>query len=211
MFKSTESRKKLYIVVLRLGIAFALLTSLFGFIVSMAAGETWSPLGDGTGADVYALAFNRSGNVYAGGNFTSAGSLVANSIAKWDGSAWSLLGSGLNNTVYALAVDGSGNLYAGGTFTTAGGVAANRVANGMAVPGYRSGPGPVGGSTPWSSTASGLCTPGGVSPLPPAGLPGGTVPPGFRWAAESAARCVPWRPMAAGICMPGGASPPPAA
>ena len=128
MFKSTESRKKLYIVVLRLGIAFALLTSLFGFIVSMAAGETWSPLGDGTGADVYALAFNRSGNVYAGGNFTSAGSLVANSIAKWDGSAWSLLGSGLNNTVYALAVDGSGNLYAGGTFTTAGGVAANRVA-----------------------------------------------------------------------------------
>ena len=77
---------------------------------------------------VYALAFDASGNLYAGGCFTTAGGVSANRIAKWDGSSWSALGSGMNDSVYALAVDASGNLYAGGYFTTAGGVSANRIA-----------------------------------------------------------------------------------
>ena len=34
-------------------------------------------------------------NLYAGGNFTTAGGVPANYIAKWDGSAWSALGSGI--------------------------------------------------------------------------------------------------------------------
>ena len=55
-----------------------------------------------------------SGNLYAGGDFTTAGGVSANCVAKWDGSAWRALGSGLNSVVRALAVDGSGNLYAGG-------------------------------------------------------------------------------------------------
>ena len=67
---------------------------------------------------------------YAGGDFTTAGGVTANRIAKWDGttSSWSALGSGMNSTVRALAVDGGGNLYAGGDFTTAGGVTANYIA-----------------------------------------------------------------------------------
>ena len=77
---------------------------------------------------VYALAFDASGNLYAGGGFTTAGGVSANRIAKWDGSSWSALGSGMNSTVNALAVDASGNLYAGGYFTTAGGVSANYIA-----------------------------------------------------------------------------------
>ena len=35
---------------------------------------------------VYALAFDASGNLYAGGDFTTAGGVSANYIAKWDGS-----------------------------------------------------------------------------------------------------------------------------
>ncbi len=48
------------------------------------------------------------GNLYAGGDFTTAGGVSANHIAKWDGSAWSALGPGMNGTVNALAFDGGG-------------------------------------------------------------------------------------------------------
>jgi hypothetical protein len=77
---------------------------------------------------VYALAWDGT-NLYAGGNFTTAGGGSANRIAKWNGSAWSALGTGMesNTTVNALAWDGT-NLYAGGNFTTAGGVTVNRIA-----------------------------------------------------------------------------------
>ena len=69
--------------------------------------------------------------LYAGGQFTTAGGVQANHIAKWDGSAWSDLSSGMGAgsipRVYALAVSGT-DLYAGGYFTTAGGRAANNIA-----------------------------------------------------------------------------------
>ena len=77
---------------------------------------------------VYALAFDASGNLYAGGDFTTAGDVSAKNIAKWDGISWSALGSGMNSYVFALAVDASGNVYAGGNFATAGGVSANYIA-----------------------------------------------------------------------------------
>src|SRR5204863_522704 len=72
-------------------------------------------------------------NLYAGGDFSTAGDNAANLIAKWDGSSWSALSSGMGGGVptgggvHALAVSGS-NLYAGRNFTTAGGNAANRIA-----------------------------------------------------------------------------------
>jgi hypothetical protein len=100
--------------------------------VAMWDGSSWSALGIGMGGtdypDVYALALDESGNLYAGGSFTTAGGVSANHIARWDGSHWSALGSGMDGPVYALALDGSGNLYAGGSFTTAGGVSGNRIA-----------------------------------------------------------------------------------
>jgi len=90
----------------------------------------WTSMGGVPGASgtVRALAVHSSGNLYAGGDFTIVGNVIANYVAKWNGSAWSALGSGTNAGVLALALDGSGNLYAGGEFTTAGGAPANYVA-----------------------------------------------------------------------------------
>ncbi len=98
-------------------------------------GNAWSALGSGvsgvTATWVLALACDSSGNLYAGGDFSAAGTVAANNIAKWGGNAWSALGLAtlsLNGYVCALALDSSGNLYAGGAFTRAGRVSANNIA-----------------------------------------------------------------------------------
>ena len=100
-------------------------------------GTVWSPLGAGVGSAapgaVNALAVAGNGDVYAGGDFTTAGGVTANRVAKWDGTAWSALGAGAANGlnggyIYALAVAGNGDVYVGGGFTQAGGVAADNVA-----------------------------------------------------------------------------------
>jgi hypothetical protein len=83
---------------------------------------------------VYALAtFDLGGGpaLYAGGNFTSAGGVPANYIAKWNGSNWSAVGAGTNgfvNTFAVADVAGGPALYVGGHFTTAGGVSAHSIA-----------------------------------------------------------------------------------
>ena len=62
------------------------------------AGEAghWSALGLGMDGQVDALAFDSSGNLYAGGAFATAGGTSVNCVAKWDGSSWSALGSGVD-------------------------------------------------------------------------------------------------------------------
>jgi hypothetical protein len=98
-------------------------------------GSSWSALSSGVGGSVgpvivYALAVSGT-NLYAGGNFTTAGGAAANYIAQWNGNSWAALGSGIDYngqyTVLSLAVCGT-NLFAGGTFTSASGVAANAIA-----------------------------------------------------------------------------------
>ena len=94
-------------------------------------GNTWSALGSGTSrpygfAAVYALAISGT-NLYAGGDFTTAGGISATNVAQWNGSSWSALGSGINGTVRALAISGP-NLYAGGNFTAAGDISATNIA-----------------------------------------------------------------------------------
>ena len=118
-------------------------------------GTSWSALGtgpaNGVNGGVYALAVAPNGDLYAGGNFTVAGGVPANNIARWNGTSWSSLGTGptngVNGGVYALAVAPNGDLYAGGNFTVAGGVPANNIArwNG----------------TNWSSLGTGLFTANG--------------------------------------------------
>ncbi len=99
-------------------------------------GQSWSALGVGVDGTLRALAAIDNGQaggpaLYAGGQFSSAGGVTVNRVAKWDGQSWSSLGTGVSLTVWALAIfdDGGGlALYAGGDFTNAGGVAANRIA-----------------------------------------------------------------------------------
>jgi hypothetical protein len=81
------------------------------------------------------LVTDSSGNLYAGGTFTTAGGIIVNSIAKWNASTstWSALGAGLSGgspttSCSALVTDFSGNIYAGGSFTNAGGVPARFIA-----------------------------------------------------------------------------------
>src|SRR5262249_10971974 len=68
----------------------------------------WQP-GDGlpgTDGSVYALTVY-NGNMIAGGSFTIAGGVIANSIAQWNGTSWRPLGSGMGGifpTVDALSV-----------------------------------------------------------------------------------------------------------
>ena len=83
---------------------------------------------DMSSGDVYALTQDNAGNIFAGGSFTTAGSVNEAYLARWDGTAWSALGSGVDGEVHCLVCDGEGNLYVGGDFTTAGGVAANKIA-----------------------------------------------------------------------------------
>ncbi|MDD2921204.1 MAG: hypothetical protein PHQ36_02865, partial [Anaerolineales bacterium] len=108
-------------------------------------GSTWSGLGsNGAGGgslngDVYAIAVDGSGNVYAGGAFTNvnnSGVVIpeADYIAKWDGMNWSALGNNgagvgaLGGGVNAIAVSGT-DVYVGGYFTDAAGLpAADRIA-----------------------------------------------------------------------------------
>jgi len=97
-------------------------------------GTVWSSLGQGLGyyiinSDanlstnrVLALAFDLSGNLYAGGNFkerldTSGNVIATNKIAKWDGTEWSSLDQGLNHYVNVIAVDSNNILYVGGRFS----------------------------------------------------------------------------------------------
>jgi len=122
-------------------------------------GTMWSALGTGvaggggSSTGVSALAVDSLGNVYAGGNFTTAGGVTVNNIAKWDGTTWFALGTGIGGGYYphvsALAVDASGDVYAGGDFATAGGTSANFIAKWD--------------GTVWSALGSGMAGGGGSS------------------------------------------------
>jgi hypothetical protein len=99
-------------------------------------GTAWSRLWTGTNGQVEILQLCPNGtgghDLYAGGNFTLAGGVTVNRIARWNGTAWSALGTGMNSYVEAIAFADNGaggyDIYAAGQFTTAGGVAANRIA-----------------------------------------------------------------------------------
>jgi len=71
------------------------------------------------------------GDLILGGDFTSAGGITLNHIARWDGTTWHSLAGGMSGTefpsVSALTVY-RGLLIAGGNFALAGGEPANNIA-----------------------------------------------------------------------------------
>jgi hypothetical protein len=92
--------------------------------IAMWDGTGWSSLGSGVDGRVRAMVAVGD-DLFVAGEFTKAGSVVANHIARWNRQSqqWSALGSGINEIVYALAY-ADGILYAGGNFTAAGNVTA---------------------------------------------------------------------------------------
>ena len=67
------------------------------FHIARWDGESWHSLGvgaaSGTNGTVHALAFDPSGNLYVGGDFTTAGGITANHVARWNGTGWAVLGN----------------------------------------------------------------------------------------------------------------------
>lgn len=123
--------------------------------------NTWAALGTGAASTtVFALAFDRAGNLYAGGTFTGMGGVATTAgLAKWNGSAWSSIGSaaGGGASVVALVADpATGYVYAAGSFLTLGGVACVRIGryNGVA----------------WTALSTGLDSTGRALAFSPSGL-----------------------------------------
>ncbi len=115
------------------GKVYALHVACHGAIRSWEpATSTWTDLAAGLGG---AVAYSAGalmvldGQLYAGGDFTSAGGAIARGIASWDlaASGWSVLGSGIDNAALAMT-SLNGKLYVGGKFCTVGGVMASKIA-----------------------------------------------------------------------------------
>ena len=131
---------------------FCLVTSTVSENAAAQCATQWLPGPDALGTDskVYATSMwdpDAGGPMQpilvVGGEFTIAGTVLANRIAAYDPvtGAWSALGSGMNQDVYALTTLPNGDLVAAGWFTTAGGVSANYIArwNGTSWSGLGSG------------------------------------------------------------------------
>jgi len=90
-------------------------------------GLSWSPLGAGIStimgspASVRALAVTATGDLLVGGEFTHAGGISAQGLARWNGSAWSAVGAGVGSlSVHAIATMPSGDIVIGGSVLLGG-------------------------------------------------------------------------------------------
>jgi len=99
-------------------------------------GQRWLSVGGGVrGGDqpkIRTMAVASNGDLYVGGEFDTAGTAVARSVARWDGIRWTGLGEGIaldnqQGIVRTLFLDDS-LLYIGGRFTLAGSTAATSLA-----------------------------------------------------------------------------------
>ncbi len=188
------------------------------FRIAKWDGVNWSALGRGMNRDVIAMTvFDDDGPgpnpeaLYAAGNFTVAGSVTANRVAKWDGSSWSSLGAGLNDEVYSLAVfdeDGSGPipaaLFATGKFTFADGVLVRRIARWNGSAWSAIGSGEVGLNA--EGLALAVFDEDGAGPGLPALFAGGNFTQAGSVLANGVARWdgLSWSPLSVGVASSGG-------
>lgn len=89
----------------------------------------WSALGaSGADARVRALAFDNSGTLYLGGDFTTIGGVLGSYLMTWNGTTYAAFASQPNNSVYALALSPGGAMVVGGQFTQVGITVVNYIA-----------------------------------------------------------------------------------
>jgi len=103
--------------------------------IARRSGASWSALGAGVGGpqssgpnQVFSLAVLPSGELFAGGKFTTAGGAIATNVASWNGAAWAPLGFGFDGAIEALVVAPGGDLIVGGAFQAIGGTPMNHIA-----------------------------------------------------------------------------------
>lgn len=79
---------------------------------------TWAAMGTGLDDLGRVLIADAAGNVYVGGNFTTAGGTTCRGVAMWDGATWNALGPpSSGGGVWSLAIHPlTGDLYVGGSF-----------------------------------------------------------------------------------------------
>ena len=116
-------------------------------------GTQWSALGEGVALSggspfVDALAV-RGEEIFIGGDFSVAGVVPANRVARWDGQSWSALNSGADSTVQAMAILGS-HLFVAGNFNHIGGQEIRGLAQWDGT-GWSALGGGLGGSQPYAS------------------------------------------------------------
>jgi len=97
-------------------------------------GTSWTDVNGGVGSGgpgdyQYVFALEPCGqDLFVGGNFSSAGGVPIEFIARYDGADWFALGSGVNGNVWDFAQD-ENTLFVTGEFGTAGGVLCNSIAS----------------------------------------------------------------------------------
>lgn len=92
---------------------------------------SWDALGSGLAGTTgnqgaRAMVADANGNLYVGGDFETAGGVVAGDVARWDGHNWSTLSSGIacsgkNAYISDMALDNAGQLYIVGQFSCVSG------------------------------------------------------------------------------------------
>lgn len=90
--------------------------------VAVWTGEDWLPLGVELDGWAQTLAFDSSGTLWVGGEFSTS------SLASWDGADWTLYEGALDGPVYDVAPIGDGLIVAG-AFSSAGGAPAASIAH----------------------------------------------------------------------------------
>lgn len=98
-------------------------------------GTTWDSLGSGLtgylpGAPPILYPHNMlsyDGSLYIVGNFSHAGGIEVNGIARWDGNNWFAMADGFDQAVYGVQ-EYAGQIYAGGQFTQSGSTPLNAIA-----------------------------------------------------------------------------------
>jgi hypothetical protein len=105
-------------------------TNAFGIGRYSVAAQAWGAMGKATDGAVSGVATLGTGEIIAGGSFTTIGNVSANRVARRGrfGGAWSPLGSGVDGAVLSVLGGSGAEVIVGGSFLNAGGVSAPRVA-----------------------------------------------------------------------------------
>ena len=110
-------------------------------------GSSWDEVGGGLGGG-YPLTVNamvaHDGDLVVGGNFETAGGMMAPCIARWDGEVWAPVGPGFDGPVTSLGIFNS-QLIAGGAFEHSGNTPLNHIARWNGLNWVSLGPGISGG------------------------------------------------------------------